>query len=299
MSDTTTNADPASVDFGTGTPLTRIVVPITLDHRFDRGVSVASRLAERWQLPIHLVTAQVATDDVPLGDIQHTLDLTEQRLLAAKPWLDVDDEALAAGEDPAAVIAETLTQGDLVVLATDAVGTGDRTMSFAQALAHEWSGPIVMIGPNARIDLAGGDVVVGVDGSTLAEQAVPMAVSLSLALESHPWVVQVSPASVTEHVVELRRRGVRVSEGAYVREVVERLGESRATWNVIHGDDPAVSLEAFAQDHNAAFLVMTTRGESGLGWPAFGSVCMRTVRSAKRPVVVSRPEMQPPRAVTA
>lgn len=265
----------------------RIVVPITLDHDHDRGVSLAAALATRWALPVHLVSVSMGAEDqvdIASGEV---LEDVRRSLRAAHPEVDATDELVAAATDPVEHLAACLAPSDLVVMATSGA---DDASSFAQALTQAWGGPVMMIGPHAGIDIAEGGVLVGVDGSALAERALPAALDLAAAMDREVWVVHVVPAAVTQHVADLRARGERVSENAYVRDVVERLdaGQS-AAWEVVHAEDAASALVEFAADRHASWIVLATHGQSGVLRPAFGSVCMAVVRHATRPVVVVRP----------
>lgn len=276
-----------------GTEIDRIVVPITLDHRWDRGVSFATQLADQWRLPIRLVTVVVGAEDAVSLESGRALEEARSALEKAHPELVVSDEVLAAGARPELGLVKALEPGDLIVLATESAGSGDRAWSFAQALAHEWTGPVVMIGPAAAIDRTRGDVVVGVDGSVLGERGLPLAKGLASLLDTHLWVIHVIPAVMTAHIEQLRARGERVSENGYVRDVAERLGGSGSSWEVVHADDAAAALVDVVRDRGAAFLVMATHGASGLVRPSFGSVCMDAVRQCSRPVVVIRPTPVP------
>ncbi|MDH3753308.1 MAG: universal stress protein [Acidimicrobiia bacterium] len=284
MEDTRTHAP---VDLGTGSPLTRIVVLMMLDEHDDHGVAVGARLAERWAFPIKLVSLDPSADDAVTMSAGQAVEAARGTLAAAHPALDVSDEIIAAAHDPAVALAASLATSDLVVV-SGAATAGERTESLAQTLAHEWGGPIMMIGPHMGLDTIDGDVVVGVDGSALSERGLPVAIGLAAAFGAQLWVVQVVPSSVTDHVERLKARGERVSETSYIHDLVEGLGPS-VRWEIIHGDEPAAALVDCADRHNASALVMATHGRSALPRPVFGSVCMEAVRRATRPVMVIRP----------
>ncbi len=279
---------PTEVDLGGGTTLGRLVVPLAHGHGFDRGMSLAARLAEHWGLPIHLVSTAAA------DDAERALEDQQSALLAAHPSVVATAEVVGREPTPAASLSSRLHDDDLVVMAAESAtdeGWGD----FAQALAHESGGPVVMIGPEAQIDATlHGDVVVGLDGSALAERGLAPAVGLAAALDSQVWAVQVVSSATTEEIERLRARGERVSESAYIRDALDRTDSPGASWEIVHGDDPAHSLVELVRDRTAAFLVLTTHGQTALPRAAFGSVCWAAVQRCPRPVLVIRPARSEP-----
>ena len=285
----------APVDLGTGSVLTRLVVPITLDHDHDRGVAVATRLAANWGLPLRLTSIDPDHSDSVDLTLGGTLESIRTSLATSHPEVTVDDELLATGEDPISALAEQLDDGDLVVMASSGAGPDHVTMSFAQALSHEWGGPIVMVGPVVDIEASmDGDVIVALDGSGLAERGLAAATGLARALGGNVRLVQAVPRAMSAHVEELRARGEQVSESAYIRDVCDRADDPTLTWEIIHAEDPAEALVRFADEHDASFIAMATHGMSALVRPAFGSVCMATVRTSTRPLLVTRPVVRHP-----
>ncbi len=280
------------VDLGSGTPLRRLVVPLTLDHGFDRGVSMAARLAEHWHLPILLVS--VAEEP---GTANQAIEEQRASLLAAHPSVQAGVELVGAGATPAQSLTEALDDGDLIVIATEAAGEDGSAPSFAQELTYAWGGPVLMIGPAAQIDAPiHGDVVVGLDGSAMAERGLPLAIGLAAALDSQVWAVQVVPSATTDEIERLRARGEHVSESAYIRDALDRANSRSAAWEIVHGDDPAHSLTELVRDRDAAFLVLATHGQSALPRAVFGNVCMAMVRHSPRPVLVVSPTAAKPAA---
>ena len=281
-----------SADRGTTASFGRVVVPTALDGRYDRGVAFGTRLAGHWAIPLHLASVEIGSDGSDSVTLDRGAELNQARaaIMAAHPQLEVTDEMVAATDSAVDSLAASLEPTDLVVMATDAGGEG-RGESFAQALAHAWGGPILMLGPRTPSDVSlGGDIVVAVDGSALAERVVPLAERLAEKADRHLWVVQVVPSATTAHIERLVARGERVSESAYVIDLTSRIDRTvGASWNVVHDDDAAVGLMSFIDDHEIALLVMATHGASGIPRPAFGSTCMAAVLESPVPVVVVRP----------
>lgn len=280
------------LDLGTGGPIARIVVPVSLQHTYDRGISAAAALAEWFGLPVRLLCAGLDADDSVDRDRGRAMQETRAAFVAAHPSTSVEGLVLASGSPPAEALAGALAPGDLVVLATEA--GGGPVDSFAQQLAAASNTPILMIGPQATIGRLVGDVFVAVDGSVLAERCLPAARGFAAALGSNVKLVEAIPSKVSEHVRRLRERGERVSENAYIRDLAERLGDPCVTWEIIHHDDPAGALSEAARHAGAAMIAMSTHGRDGFVGQVFGSVALETVRRAPCPVLVQRPLSQPP-----
>jgi nucleotide-binding universal stress UspA family protein len=281
-----------SSDLSVGVMAARIVVPITLDHRYERGTSAAATLAERFGIPLLLVCVDLGTGDSIRLDRGELMTASRAALVAAHPTVEVDDLVLAGIDDAASALAAHLEVDDLVVIATEAMR--GPAGSFAQRLASISNNPVLMIGPDAVLGDLKGDVIVAVDGSVLAERCLPAAFGFASALGSNIKLVEIVPHAVSEHVGRLQDRGELVSENAYIRDLVDRLPDGRVSWEVIHDDNPAQALTDAARRGNAAMMVMSTHGREGFVAQVFGSVTLDTVRYAKCPVLVQHPISDPP-----
>ncbi len=282
-------------DSSTGMSVERIVVPVTLDHRYDRGVSAAAALAERFDLPMRLVCVDLGTGDSVELERGASLEATRHAVVAAHPALEVDDLVLTGAGDPAVALAGQLEDGDLVVLATEAME--GPAGSFAQHLVGNSSSPVLMFGPAADLGDLDGDVMVAVDGSVLAERSIPAAFGFASALGSNITLVEVVSSVVSDHVRRLKERGERVSENAYIRDLAERLDDRRVSWKVVHHDDPALALSEAAREADAAMIVMSTHGREGFVAQVFNSIALETVRYSRCPVLVRRPVSEPLTAI--
>ncbi len=137
-------------------------------------------------------------------------------------------------------------------------------------------------------------ILVPLDGSPLAEAALPAAIDLSSgatllllrAAEAHT----LPGADPTEAQVEV----VREAE-AYLARVEARLrseGVEDITASVWYGNPVSVITEA-AQLHGVDMIVMTTHGRSGLGRLVLGSVAESVIRSSRIPILIIRPTGAP------
>ncbi|NNE75347.1 MAG: universal stress protein [Acidimicrobiales bacterium] len=291
-----TSTSTESIQLGAGVPIARIVVPITLDHHYDRGVGLAARLAAKWELPIRLLSVDLSPIDAVNLTAGEAIEAARKALTKSRPNLTVDDILISSSDDAIQAAADAMEPSDLVVMAT-AAADGDRSFSFAQSFAQRWGGPVIMVGPNADLDTFAedGDVAVAVDGSAMAERVLPAAVGLAEALNRPLHVVHVLRPEFTEHIARLKEQGEPVSESAYVRNVVGQLADpSMAEWVVLHDENPVEALVGFAASRSLSAVVMGTHGASGIVRPTFGSTTMQVVAQADRPVLVQVPMAVPP-----
>lgn len=286
-----------------GVAVERIVVPVLADTGHDRGIEVATAWAARWNLPILLV----AVDTTGSGEAEIHLTRTRERLGAANGF-PVSSHVLT-GTDVAAVVAGVLTAGDLVVMSSAGSPTGLPGPSHAWSLVQAAAGqPVLLIGPNATAPTLEGPVVVGLDGSDLAEQALPVALALAGALGTRLWLTQAVPTAAVAQAEHLREQGEQVSTSAYLRDTAgqvaagawDTLGHhqigagtvgdpgERVGWELVQSDHPAEALASFAAERRAAALVISTHGQSGLRANVFGSTAIEAVARSNAPVLVIR-----------
>jgi nucleotide-binding universal stress UspA family protein len=144
-------------------------------------------------------------------------------------------------------------------------------------------------------------IIVPLDGSRLAEQALPHAVALARTTGSGLTLVQVVPMTpVTTPIVW----GVPVLsippayheailEGAhgYLRSVAQWLGsEGLAPQSAVLEGEAAEAIIRYTEQHpDAAMIVMSTRGRSGLTRWVFGSVAEKVLEAAPVPLALIRP----------
>ena len=142
------------------------------------------------------------------------------------------------------------------------------------------------------------EILVPLDGSELAEAAVPHAVELAKAFNA-----SVTLLSVVEPV------GVHAQPGAIgpvisvalnieeemdrIREYLHGVAERYKDYNVeikkvVREGDPASIICDYAHETNADLIVMSTHGRSGIQRWVYGSVADRVLRAAKIPVLLIR-----------
>ncbi len=142
-------------------------------------------------------------------------------------------------------------------------------------------------------------ILVPLDGSQLAEQAIPYATelckgstevvlfqvvhlplplaapdaSMAMPLPDQEELIQESLAYLNRIAEKLRQEGVRVRTDAVERDMVP---------------DAIVD---YAREHDIDLIVMTTHGRSGISRLIFGSVAESVVRDAPCPVLLVRAEL--------
>jgi nucleotide-binding universal stress UspA family protein len=147
-----------------------------------------------------------------------------------------------------------------------------------------------------------GPIIVPLDGSELAEGALPYAVALARALESRVALVCVWEGNDSELAAALPsvameiESGAREYFGAYLRKLEARLFEGVPVQAEVREGDAANEIERAAEDLGARAIVIGTHGRSGIGRWLYGSTASRILRNATIPVMAVGPHaLQHPR----
>lgn len=123
-----------------------------------------------------------------------------------------------------------------------------------------------------------GTVVVPLDGSQLAEEALPYAAAIAQRSSAPLHLLRVVPSDANGAAQEEAR--------AYLQGKARELGD-RVQVSIGVGD-PAEQIIDRAAEMADPMIVMTTHGRSGIGRWLYGSVADRVVRSAEAPVLLIR-----------
>lgn len=146
-------------------------------------------------------------------------------------------------------------------------------------------------------------IAVPVDGSELAEQALPIAVDLAKRLSSSIVLI-----AVLDKVEATGPDTLKVLEGAgiwtgvprialepaperlrnYLKKVAGRLDLDGRVTEVVREGDSASEIVAAATEEGAGMIVMTTRGRTGVARGLLGSVADRVVHSSTIPTLLVR-----------
>ena len=138
-------------------------------------------------------------------------------------------------------------------------------------------------------------IVVPLDGSGLAEAAVPKAIEIAKATPGATIVLvraAEAPAFAAD-AVEAQVRVVRAAED-YLEEMAGRVRAAgvTATASVWYGA-PAASIVEMAEFARADLIVMTTHGRTGFGRLLIGSVAEAVLRATHIPILLLRPPTLP------
>jgi len=140
-------------------------------------------------------------------------------------------------------------------------------------------------------------IIVPLDGSQLAEAALPWAERLAVATNAQIVAFRAAEA----HVLPGMNTGegeVHALEAAqkYLNDVVARLtARGLKAWPITAYGRPEEHIAEAARVHDAAIIVMATHGRSGPGRWLFGGVADKVVRRATVPVLVVRARQSPAR----
>ncbi|MGE5618733.1 MAG: universal stress protein [Sphingomonadaceae bacterium] len=147
-------------------------------------------------------------------------------------------------------------------------------------------------------------ILVPLDGSPLAEAALPHATAVARRFNASLILLQVVPTLPTATTVDtvagagaeavIALEAIEATERAaveYLEEVARRpeLAGLHVEVEVVRGR-PAREIVRRARDGKADLIVMSTHGRSGLGRLVFGSVADEVLRDAGVPILLIRPK---------
>lgn len=134
-------------------------------------------------------------------------------------------------------------------------------------------------------------IVVPLDGSESAEQALPLAKSLARAFRARLELVHVLADSAMLDLLSGLAIPDRHAAETYLRGVADRGGEDIIVGIETMRGNPADELTQLTDDNPNTIVVMSTHGRGGLGRVMFGSVADKVMRAAAAPVVLTRSKM--------
>src|SRR6185436_14739478 len=129
------------------------------------------------------------------------------------------------------------------------------------------------------------NLLVPVDGSDLAELAVPSALELARLFEARAILLRVLEESREGDAAEVRDAEEHLDA---IARTFERRGID--TFVLVQKGDPVEEIQKAVRFHHADLIVMTTHGRSGLSRLVTGSVTEQVLRRATVPLLVVRAE---------
>lgn len=296
---------------------TRIVVPLDGSALSERALPYATRLARAAGVPVVLVTAGTpatdqADESVP-SDQSGGTRTTSQREVGSS--LAVVAERLRAGGlavetvhkagDAATAIIETVNErhASLIVMSTHGRGGGRRPIFGSVAYQVTRTAPVPVTLVPAACDRTWAEtgalrIMVTLDGSPLAEAALPIARSLASILGAEvllfhvmaprTYAIRGPSREMVPHVPESDLARGR----AYIMDVAGMLSADikRVATHVTISTDPAAAIASGARDHEADLVVIATHGRGGVARLVLGSVATATLPLATVPLVLVRPD---------
>ena len=307
----------------------KIIVPLDGSELSEQSLPYARLVARSLAAPIELVQAfdfmaprvlgAHANHEVA-GRLERSAMRRSQDYLAsvAEPLVanghSVSYTALHGAPAEAVVSAASADPSALVVMSTHGRGGIARWVmgSVTDKVLHMMPNPMLIVratvtGP-ASPQSSVQTVVVPLDGSPLAELALPHAISIAAALGSGITLLRVTPTedyyryqlTVTPDMASIPDfDGVSATEltasdardgAAYLADVENRLTTDHAQGVVAdHRQHQNVAQAIIAKTgEQPALVVMTTHGRSGVGRVVLGSITDRVVRHSNVPVLVIR-----------
>jgi nucleotide-binding universal stress UspA family protein len=139
-------------------------------------------------------------------------------------------------------------------------------------------------------------IVVPVDGSELAEQALHLASTIARACDAEVMLttaISVGERWVDDGYVSQFEAEVSSAVDAYLDSIVERLrGLSVRARAHVEWGRPEVVINGVVRDEAADLVVMTTHGRSGLSRLTLGSVADKLLRTTSAPLLLVHPKAE-------
>lgn len=297
--------------------LQRFLVPLDATPRAEAALPLVTVLAKALRQPV--ITLSVLPDTATFDGIEHAPiidNLTETRRRYARHYLDgVSADLQGAGVTASSLvktgpIADTVLSTaldldvGLIVITSHASPGVERWFlgSVADRVIRTPSAPVLVIPQSEGCKAASaiGEIIVPLDGSDLAEAALPYASFLARALPAPITLLRAAPPNLM--ITAPRPYGM---DAALPTEILEMLAQTaqaylgrvaapirdqglEVTTRFTAAGSPADSIAEQAGRSADPLIVMATHGQSGLGRALLGSVTDRVIRSASAPVLVIR-----------
>jgi nucleotide-binding universal stress UspA family protein len=303
------------------TPFHHILVPLDGSELAEKALTPARRLAQsagrHAEEPARLVllravspTALVAADPM-LYDEMARMGIDE-----AQAYLNRVAASLAAGAatvitravpgSPADAIVQYVEENsvDLIIMSSHG-RTGSRRWvygSVAEKVLHHAPCATVIIRAHVSVDMfQNRKMLVTLDGSPLAEQALEPALALARVVESDVLLLRVTPARETlpesmtpggeraEAAMDAIAAQERADAESYLQRIYNAHDNRRLFFDVQTAEgDVADTIVSYADAHHVDLIVMSSHGRSGIGRWLHGSVAEKVLRGANCATLILR-----------
>ena len=281
----------------------RILVPLDGTRRAEEAIPFARELATAPEAQLFLLhvepTSAAVMDEIA---IDNRLETIASGLRASGVKAHIITEFGKAA--PAIATAADLDKIDVIVLAPESRGMleGLRRPSVTANVLARTSAPVLVVPPAASrespklLTFGGAQVIVPLDGSPLAEKALPLALRLARYYDRPLLLLRVIPPVQVIAAGPETYPLVRDTYDVEIRDAQEYLATMRGrlerTENVqvqtmFHQGVPAEVILALAETKPGSVLVMSTHGRTGLARLVLGSVTLAVARKAKIPLAIA------------
>ncbi len=289
---------------------TSILVPLDRSSFAEQALPLALSIARRARARLELVEVHVSYGfEIPQLDTergqqeQSYLDTTAKWAASVSP-VSVTVNVLPGQALPPEGVADRILErvrtigADLIVTTTHPCSALSRIAigSVADELIRRAHVPVLLARPGKTglgvfLEPILGNILIPLDGSTLAEQVLGPALDLARLMEGHSVLLRIVDSWSSPFNRALGETATTAEAQAYLEGVARRLREQGLQLQtrvvVAHHAAEAIMEEARAQASN--LIALATHGQGGLKRLLLGSVADQLVRAAESPVLVYRP----------
>ena len=293
----------------------KILIPLDGSPFAERVLAFVREVAKPQTSELLLVHVTQASQyyAVLVPDAMHTVDITHWQQQAENYMKRMTAELQSEGYDVTSVMSEgdvasticdvaDAQNVDLIAMTTHGrSGIAKWVLgSVADRVMRSARQPVFLVRPQEEMTPPAPirRILVPLDGSRLAEQALPEAITLAKANRSEIWLLQsvefpeywgeeyagmhALPALISTEEQEAAAR-------AYLLQMAAGLtAEQISAQIVVTTGHAASAISDVVTDNDIDLIVMSTHGRSGLSRWVFGSVAEKVVRLAQCPVLLIR-----------
>jgi nucleotide-binding universal stress UspA family protein len=280
-----------------------IVVPLDGSELAAHALAYAEQIAAASSAQLILV--RVVPFDIiqPPEDDFAMLDESRAYLKRVASGLTARGRAVSTvtkwGRPEKCILEELETQrADLVVMGTHGRSAPGRWLygSVADAVLRASPVPVVVVPPGATVQGSCERILVPLDGSTLAEAALPPTMELAKVMRAELMLLEVVPLPTYAlydegAMLAAFDPGKEITESeCYLAGVAGRLREDGIYARTrVELAKPEVAIAEVAAQENAGLIGMATHGRSGLARLVLGSVATGALRRTNVPLLLVGP----------
>ena len=292
----------------------RVLVPLDGSKLAEEILPLAERVSSGFNIPLHLLTV-IQPDSVAATRAAGS-DASQQAARKAQDYLRVVSERLSRSVGPArvqmsvqiarvadAIVQEAESVSETLIALSSHGRSGLTRMvlgSVADKVLHGTKTPVFLYSPRENVPIRQAEdlntIIVPLDGSELAEQALPHAAALAKALQLRTVLVRVTSTlidlaadgfyEVTQVLIdELEQQAIDYLDQQV--SALQRQGLKDVDRRHLTGSAAGKIIDV-ARETPRSFIVMCTHGRSGVQRWALGSVADQVVSHVAVPVLVIR-----------